>query len=111
MQSLYDKENYDNLVEVEGLSEEADALNGMYERRCKNLSEAAIHWKKQARELLDTFYDSLQGMKSEYVVSKQEFGSHLREIKAKFKKQFEDLFTKHGEVLYIYIYIYRKQRN
>jgi hypothetical protein len=79
---------------------EADAksLESMYERRCKNLSNAAVHWKDQTRNLIEKFYSSLQTLKLEHTNNKVEYDNQVRVLENEFHNQISQILSKHEEV-------------
>ncbi len=74
------------------------ALKGQYERRCKLLGDAAMHWKGQTTTLYNKFTESLAMLKQEQERYKTETDEEMRRLRADYNRELDSANRKHIDV-------------
>ena len=76
----------------------ANALQGHYDRRCKVLSDVAMHWKEQTRALYDKFSSALALLKQEHEKCRLESIDEIKKLKVDYERDLGLAKAQHLEV-------------
>jgi len=83
---------------------EASALKIHYERRCKMLSDLAMHWKEQTTLLYEKFSNSLAVLKNEHEKFKNDSNEEIRKLKHDFNMEIEANSKRYIEVFFYILF-------
>ena len=99
MTGIEDKTELEIELEKEIAKNEAGALKAHYERRCKMLSDLAMHWKDQTTILYEKFSSSLEVLKGEHEKYKADSTEEIRRLKMDYDRGIDAANKRFIEVL------------
>ncbi len=88
----------DPAVEQEMSRNEGEALKAHYERRCKLLSDAALHWKSQTTTLYNKFASSLAMLREEHDKYRADTDAEMRKLKVDYDREVDAVNRKYIDV-------------
>ncbi len=91
-------EEWEGDIEKEIELNEANALHDHYERRCKVLSDVAMHWKEQTRLLYEKYSIALGVLKREHEKYLDESSDEIKKLRLDYERDLGIAKAKHLEV-------------
>ncbi len=101
MTGIEDKNELEAALEKEMAKNESEALKVHYERRCKMLSDLAMHWKEQTTILYEKFSNSLAVLKQEQEKYKGDSAEEIKRLKADYEREVAAAEKRFTEVSFL----------